>query len=192
MRFHYKGTFSGNEEDLPKRDPMPAGAVMFREPKSTGQTAVIAGVISVVLLLPLMALLAWRSGTMSVLIDGGFYLALVLSLVAAVPHEFLHAMWFREDVYMYSNIKQGMLFVVGPEDMSKGRFIWMSFFPALVLGVIPICAFLINPALRILGVFGAFSFVYASGDFINIFNAATQMPAGARTFLSGLHSYWYK
>lgn len=42
-----------------------------------------------------------------------------------------------------------------------------------------------------MGVFGAMSIIAASGDFTNVFNALTQMPAWPLTFLSGMHSYWY-
>ena len=30
------------------------------------------------------------------------------------------------------------------------------------------------------------------GDYMNVFNALTQMPRGARTYLYGFHSYWYQ
>ena len=56
---------------------------------------------------------------------------------------------------------------------------------------LPAGAFLANPALVGVGVFGAMSIIAASGDFINVFNALMQMPAGSLTFLSGMHSYWY-
>ena len=29
------------------------------------------------------------------------------------------------------------------------------------------------------------------GDFMNMFNAAVQMPLGSLTQLSGMHSYWF-
>ncbi len=190
MRFHYQGRFSGDEADLPQRDPLPAGAVAFREPDSTTTTALVANGIALALLIPLGALVIWRSGGMD-FSDFTITLGILLSLVFAIPHEFLHAIWFREDVYLYTNLRQGMLFVVGSEDMTKGRFIILSLFPAIVLGIIPLVIFLINPSLKLLGYFGLFSFISASGDFINVFNALTQMPAGALTFLHGYHSYWY-
>ena len=30
-----------------------------------------------------------------------------------------------------------------------------------------------------------------AGDYINVFNAATQMPKNALTYLNGFNSYWY-
>ena len=41
--------------------------------------------------------------------------ALLGSLLILFPHELLHAVCFKNDVYLYTNFKQGMLFVVGTE-----------------------------------------------------------------------------
>ena len=92
---------------------------------------------------------------------------------------------------MYSNLKQGTMFVVGPEDMSKSRFITMSLLPFFVLGIIPYTIFLFNPNLVTLGTMGAISIASCAGDLYNVFNAITQMPKGSRTYLCGMNSYWY-
>ena len=94
-------------------------------------------------------------------------------------------------VYMYTNLKQGMLFVVGQENMSKTRFCLMSLLPNIIFGFIPFIIYMINPTLEILGELGAFSIAAGVGDYLNVFNALTQMPKGAKTYLSGMHSYWY-
>ena len=111
-------------------------------------------------------------------------------LLTMLPHEVLHAACFVEDVYLYTNLKQGMLFVTGPEDMSRGRFVGMSLLPNLVFGIVP---YAIGFALRLptLGYFGAFCISMGAGDYYNIFNALTQMPRGARTYIDGFRSYWY-
>ena len=88
-------------------------------------------------------------------------------------------------------LKQGMLFVIGPEDMSKGRFIFMSLLPNIVFGFIPFALFLICPELRLLGTFGMLSIASGAGDYLNVFNALTQMPKDSLTYLSEFHSYWY-
>lgn len=83
------------------------------------------------------------------------------------------------------------LFVIGSELMSKGRFIFMSLLPNLVFGFIPFVVALCVPSLALLGVLGAINIVSGSGDYYNVFNALTQMPKGARTYLYQFHSYWY-
>lgn len=84
-----------------------------------------------------------------------------------------------------------MLFVTSTEDITKGRFIWMSLFPTLCFGFVPFGGFIINPDWIFLGYLGAFSIAMGAGDYCNIFLALTQMPKGSVTFLSGTHSYWY-
>ena len=92
---------------------------------------------------------------------------------------------------MYTNLRHGMLFVVGPEKMSKGRFIFMSLLPNIVFGFIPFILFLIWPQLGVLVSLGAVSIPMGGGDYINVFNALTQMPKGAKTYLCRFNSYWY-
>ena len=83
------------------------------------------------------------------------------------------------------------MFVHGTESMSKARFIFMSLLPNVVFGLAPYVAFLFRHEWLFFGAFGAISLGMGFGDYINVFNAATQMPKGAKTFLKGFHSYWY-
>ena len=184
MKFHYMGKYSGDPKTLPAGDPVP-NAVPFREPKDSKTLGWVASGIALVLLV----------------ITGGIFLlrcrgmwntwGFVLYLLSLVPHEYLHALCFKEDVYMYQNLKQGMLFVIGPEHMSKGRFIFMSLLPNILFGFIPFVLFLINPDLRLIGTLGTLSIASGAGDYLNVFNALTQMPRGSYTYLHEFHSYWY-
>jgi len=135
-----------------------------------------------------MALVVWRGGIQS----GAWILGALLALLAMFPHELLHAVCFKGEVEMYTNLKQGSLFVVGTERMSKARFIFMSLLPNLVFGFIPFIIFLFVPQWTLLGVFGAVGISGGAGDYLNVFNALTQMPKGARTYMHGFHSYWYQ
>lgn len=185
MKLHYKGKFDGNAESLPHGEHKP-GAVKFKEPEDTKKLALVANGIAIGLFIVLIPVLTIRAG-FGALSTLGF----LLSLLTLYPHEFLHAVCFREDVYMYTNLKQGMMFVVGPEDMSKTRFVLMSLCPNIVFGVIPFVLFLIHPQWRVLGTMGAMAITMGAGDYLNVFNALTQMPKGARTYLYGFNSWWY-
>lgn len=70
-----------------------------------------------------------------------------------------------------------------------------SSFVALILDLITAVFFglvlMINPDLEIPGMIGLFSLSMGAGYYMNIYNALTQMPKGAYTYLSGFHSYWY-
>ena len=185
MKFHNAGKFNGDLESLPKREHE-EGAVMFKEPTDMTKFSIYMNLLAFVLMFALIFLTSFIVGEFTFDTWG-----CLLALVCMVPHEFLHAVCFKEDVYMYNNLKQGTMFVVGPENMTKFRFCFMSLFPCLILGVIPYIVFLINPSLVTLGTMGAISMASCAGDFYNVFNAITQMPKGAKTYLCGMNSYWY-
>lgn len=185
MKLHMVGKFNGDLESLPKREHE-EGAVMFKEPTNMTTFSILMNIAAMVLMLALTMLTSFIAG------DFTFdLLGCALALLCMVPHEFLHAIGFKGDVYMYNNLKQGTMFVVGPESMTKTRFITMSLIPFVVLGVIPYAVFLINPALFTLGTMGTISMASCAGDLYNVFNALTQMPKGSKTYLCGMNSYWY-
>ena len=190
MKLHYQGKFDGNEESLPQREH-PEGAVQFREPEAKKFT-LFANLGAVLAMLVLLAPFLWRgmpyfSGNTPIQL----WIGCGLFLLLLFPHELLHASCFRGDVYLYTWFKRGVLFVVGPEDMSKSRFVFMSLLPNLVFGVLPFAVFLIFPQLTALGALGLFALPAGFGDYINIYHALTQMPKGAKTYMHGFHSYWY-
>lgn len=185
MRLHYKGKFNGDISSLPHPEHKP-NAVKFREPESPKKLGLIANGISIAVYGLTIAVLFLR---------GGFtafnFFGCLAALLSSFPHEILHGLCFREDAYIYTNLKNGMLFVVGPEDMSKTRFVCMSLLPNLIFGFLPFALFLINPKLSFLGSLGAFAIPMGAGDYLNVFNALRQMPRNARTYLHGFNSWWY-
>lgn len=185
MKFHYAGKYDGNESSLPQREH-PTGYVQFKEPENMKKFAVVMNILAIVITFVLLIIVDYISKERSSL------LGIFLALVSLVPHEFLHALCFKGDVYMYQNLKQGMLFVAGTEDMSKTRFIMMGLCPNIVFGFIPFILFLIFPNLTVLGTLGALAIGMGAGDYYNVFNALTQVPKGAKVYNSGIHSYWYK
>ena len=125
--------------------------------------------------------------------DNAIWLALggICGGLSLPIHELLHAFCYKNDVYYYNNLSQGLVFVVGTEDMSKTRFIFMCLCPNIFLGLAPYMIFLIYPNIVFLGLFGLICIGMGFGDYINVYNAIKQMPKGAKTYLSGMHSYWY-
>ena len=189
MIFHYGGKYE-SEEDLKSRGRERENATPFREPDqkvfaviANGGSLLLFGILLIILWLaakPDLRELGMQTG-----------IAAFISLVLLVPHEFLHAICFRKDVYLYFSPKSMLAFVYGPESMSKSRFIFMSLLPNLVFGLIPYLLFLAHPDWLLCGLVGVFCIGMGFGDYINVFNAATQMPRGAKTYLYGFHSYWY-
>ena len=184
MRFHYNGRFSGNPDDLPNLGHE-QNAVKFKEAEDPKKLSLIANGISLLIAVVTFGLYFVR-GLQPLNIIG-----CLLSVLTLVPHEFLHALCFKDDVYMYEYLSKGMLFVVGSERMSKARFVFMSMLPNLVFGFVPFILFLIHPSWTLLGTLGAFAIPMGAGDYYNVFNALTQMPKGAKTYMYGFGSYWY-
>ena len=191
MRIMWKGKFDGNEESLPHGEHKP-NAVKFQEIDDIKKLGLVLNLLSVSLMIVTYAIVLLRGGFDVILEHFWIYWAGMLAAIAClIPHEFIHAMCFRKEAYIYTNLKNGMLFVVAPEDMSKSHFIVMSLMPNLIFGFVPFLLYLIFPQLGFLGILGATSIPMGIGDYYNIIHALTQMPRGARTYLYGFHSYWY-
>lgn len=198
MKLHYMGKYNLNPESLPHGEHMPS-AVPFREAKDSKQLAVIAniGAVLIMILLAIPAAIRYRAFYGGFSLEDfpdlflGLFVGAVISLVTVFPHELLHAVCFKEDVYLYTNLRQGLVFVIGTETMSKFRFVFMSALPNVVFGVVPYILGMIFPNLVWLLSFGILAVGMGAGDYYNIFNALTQMPKGARTYLYQFNSYWY-
>lgn len=190
MKLHYKGKYDLNPESLPHGEHMP-GAVPFKEAKDSRQLSIIANAASVVIMVLLAVPAYFRCREYLFASPFQMMFGAIASMLILFPHEILHALCFKEDVYLYTNWKQGLLFVVGPETMSKGRFIFMSLFPNLVFGIIPYLLGMLLPNLVFAVVLGILATGMGAGDYYNVFNAATQMPRGSRTYLYQFNSYWY-
>lgn len=185
MKLIYKKGFNGNIEDLPCGKHIP-NAVKFKEFSSVKTMSLFVNGIAIILFF-LLYFLTKAIASESILTNAGIIIAVLLSF----PHELIHAICFKETVYLYTYLRKGMLFVTGQEHMSKTRFIIMSALPTIFFGIIPFILFLINPSLKTIGTIGILSISMGAGDFVNIFNAITQMPKGAKTYLYKLNSYWY-
>ena len=190
MILHYAGKYNGDESSLPQREH-PAGAVPFKEPEDMQKLSLIAngGCMAVIILMAVPFIILGRHYFAQNAV--GMIIAGILSLILLIPHELLHAVCYRKEVYLYNALESGMLFVAGTEDMSKARFIFMSLCPNLILGILPYIIFLADPRFVPLGLLGLICTGMGFGDYINVYHAFTQMPKGAVTYLSGMHSFWY-
>ncbi|MBQ5671191.1 MAG: DUF3267 domain-containing protein [Oscillospiraceae bacterium] len=189
MKLIYKGKYE-SEKDLPVRNH-PEGFVAFREAEDIRRLAILLNCISIPLLIAAIGGLVLRGRTFLMEQPLATSMGMIASFAILFPHELLHAICFKGEVELWTNLKMGMLFVVGTEDMSKSRFVWMSLLPNLVFGWIPYVLFLLHPQWVFLGVMGAFAIPMGIGDYYNVYNCLTQVPKGALVYLSGMHSYWY-
>lgn len=191
MKFHYNGKFNGDPESLPTREHE-EGYVPFKEP-SQKTLAVVMNIIAFVITIALIVPVYDVSREYFTQVDHWYMALLPMSvgcMLVVFPHEFLHGLCFKGDVYMYTDLSKGMCFVVGPELMSKGRFILMCLLPNIVFGFIPYILWIVFPNLWYLGFWGAFAIGMGGGDFMNVINALFQMPRGSKTYLHGMNSFW--
>lgn len=190
MKLHYRGKYNLDPVTLPTCKHQP-NAVKFKEVDSTKELAVIANGIAIALmiLLAIPVYLKYK-GLLFDYFDE-MMVGAMLPLLTMFPHELIHALCFKEDVYLYTNFKQGLLFVVGCETMSKHRFIFMSLLPNIVFGFLPYVISFLGIQYLTLAVLGVIAIGMGAGDYYNVFNALIQMPKGARTYLYQMNSYWY-
>lgn len=189
MKLHYMKNFNMDPDSLPHGEHKP-NAVQFREAADIKQIAKIASLISLAVFDAALAAALLRYGVRA-LFSAGAVFGFILSVAVMLPHELLHAVCFKKDAYLYTSLRQGMLFVTGTEDMSKARFIFMSLLPNLVFGLAPFAAGMIFPSQTVLLALGIAAISMGAGDYYNVFNAATQMPKGARCYMYKFNTFWY-
>ena len=80
--------------------------MQFKEVKDLKALSTRANTIAIILLVVTMGLIYLRAGRISFGI--GMFAAYVVFLVV---HEFLHAVWYKGDVYMFQNLRNGLLFI---------------------------------------------------------------------------------
>lgn len=193
MKLIFKGKFDGNPDSIPSNEHR-ENAVKYKEFDNPDKLALVANLLSCVIAAITILSFVFRCNiSKETILPVAFklFIASVLSMLSLFPHELLHAVCFKDKVYLYTYWKKMMLFVTGPEDMTKGRFIFMSLLPNLIFGFIPYIIAMFNPSFVILGFFGALSISAGIGDYINVFNTLTQVPKGALVYLHGFNSYWY-
>ena len=152
MIFHYAGKYNGDESSLPYKEHHP-NATPFKEPEDTKKLSLIANV-GCILIMGILAIPFLILG-IEYIPDNAIWMMIggICGGLSLLPHELLHAICYKKDVYMYNDLAHMLMFVVGTEDMSKGRFIFMCLCPNLILGVIPYILFLIFPQFVGLGLF---------------------------------------
>lgn len=192
----FKGKLK-SEDELDK-GVLPLNAVPFREPKDMKTLNLACSIF----ILPGLVLIAVAVILRTVLLGHNqFFFNLwgaLLSLLTVFPHELLHGIAFPQNatVEVWYSLKSAMALCFSTYPVSKVRFIFLSLLPNLVFGVLPLVLWVALPSIPravadILFTFGVLSLFMGCGDYLNVYNAALQMPKGTLTQLSGFHSYWY-
>lgn len=190
MRLIYKKGYDGNPEHLPTNG-IKEGSVKFKEIDDITKAGILFNVIAAMIMLICIVLLILKYGITFIIDSPSFIIGIIGSFLVLFPHEILHVLCFKEDVYLYTAWDKGMLFVLGLESMTKKKFIFMSLLPNIVFGFIPYVLALLIPQCVCLGVFGALCIGMGAGDYYNVYNALTQMPKGSYAYMHKMNTYWY-
>lgn len=198
LKLIWKGKFNG-VEDLPIGE-LPKNAVRFEEPESAEELAKETRrfLIPVVIFLLIVIFLRIKINGFFGVSDVINIFGIILIPFSILPHEYLHAIFFPKDaeVEMLYSIKQRLALVISTTAITKKRFIFLSLFPNIVFGFLPLIIWIFIPSYMsfisgILFTFGFISLIMGVGDFMNIYNTIKQVPKGAMTQISGFNSYWF-
>ena len=191
MKLIYKGKYKGIVEEFESSKSI-KNATKYEEADSLEEMTKIitipANILQFILLVIVLIIVGFDNfeHTLFMLI-----ISFLLSLLTMIPHELLHGICYKNKVYLYTNLKQLMLFVVGEDHLTKYKFIFMCLLPNIIFGFIPYILFCINSKLILLGFFGAMCISYGMGDYYNVWNTVRQVPKDGLVFSKGHNSYWY-
>ena len=184
MRLIFKGPYTIDDK-LPHEElKRHTNAVKFEEFENTTKFLVQINLLSFLILAFTMGTFHVLAGITKISLSG-----VLLIFVSMIPHEFIHATFFRNRAYLY--LHKYALIITGTEPMSKVRYIMMTTMPAIIFGLLPFALFITNPSLTILGTFGAIALPMCLGDFYNAYNCYTQVPPAGRCFMSKQNTYWF-
>jgi len=159
--------------------------------------------VSLLFIIPALALAAMIT-MLSYMLHGGHtgigfsWLGLVASFAAMIPHEYLHAICFGKgaEVEMYFLPQSGNMAVTSAQAISKRRFIFMSLFPGIVLGWVPLliwAALPYNALGRPLFTYSIIAAaVHGAGDNFGVYNVVRQVPKGSMMQMSGNNPHWFE
>jgi hypothetical protein len=198
MKLIWKGKFE-NEQQL-STEKLPCNAVKFKEPGTPAMVSLVSSLFIIPVLIIILGVVYIKTQLgASINFSNIFNIwGILLAFLFIIPHEFLHAIAFPRhvEVQVWYSPKNIMVFVFSTFPISKLRFIYLNLLPNIIFGIIPLIIFIFIPIKfyrisEILLTFATFSLTIGIGDFLNAYNAATQMPKDSMTQLSGFHSYWY-
>nr|WP_243176859.1 DUF3267 domain-containing protein [Clostridium gasigenes] len=126
-------------------------------------------------------------------------IAIVLSIVSLIVHEFLHAFSYPKNVVKEIWVKPDELaaFVYCNAPVSKKKFIWIVLCPNVVLGFIPYVLWIqgvfdFNPLVsHAIIIFAMMNIISGIGDYLNFYLTIKQVPKNALVQNYGFHTYWF-
>lgn len=177
-------------------DSLPSNSKQINMPSDIFKGSMIYGIPPLVLCFVIIAVKWFVLGERAV---SPIYMpiGIIFGLLLIPVHELLHAICYcsGQKVYVGICLEKFAAFAVCHEAITKKRFIAMSLMPML-LGIIPLTAFLLLPANAILsgicipsGILGMMSLM---PDYMNVSIVLKQVPASAFVITQNDGFYWYR
>lgn len=183
LKIHYAGIFDEKPENLPTNNKNHNSIIIINKINNY----IVCPLLMITISIPIA--LKYKYSLNIKMIE--FILGIILGLLSLYPHELLHALCYKKDVYVYLK-KNGSAFVIGTEEMTKFKYIYTCLLPNIVLGIIPYVTFLINPQISFLGIYSLICIGIGSKDYIDVYNIISQVPNYSRIYLDKDKIYWYK
>ena len=185
MKIIFMGKYNNDPTSLPKREMAPESHKIKKIDNLVTLTVVMS-FVSILLLYIFGIFLINYFGIKLLSIPS--VIAVIISVIFYIPHEYIHAICFKEEAYIY--ITNGAFFAMSPEHMTKRRYLFMLMLPFLVLGIIPLCTGIV---LRYppLAVFGVMSILPCTGDLYMAISALLKETKNAKIYLYDMVNYWY-
>ena len=105
MKLIYKSEYDGNPDHLPTNG-IKEGSVKFKEIDYITKAGVLFNVIAAIIMIILIIILMIRYSFLTIIDSPAFMIGAIGSLVVLFPHELLHALCFKEEVYLYTDLKK--------------------------------------------------------------------------------------
>lgn len=198
MKLVWKGKYT--QEQQLRVGNLPERAVKFKEPGSPATLNLVASLFCIPVFIIIGIAILARQALYAQIISFNMFnsVGVLIAFFMLIPHEFLHAICFPKDaeVQIWYSPKNLMAFVFSTYPLSKRRFIFISLLPNIILGFLPLLVWVLLPTDMVRFPEGLFSFaainlLFGIGDYLNVLNAAMQMPKNSVTQLYGFNSYWY-
>lgn len=193
-----------DEQQLIGSSVLPANAVQFNEGEDITEVLKTGGSIGLPILIVMLGIGIYRLSNFDckIALDLKFaciaIAAIILFKVSIYIHEIIHCIFYplKGRKVIWKDVKSGAYLAYCSMEVSKLRFIVISFAPAVMLGLFSFVLWYLSVPVLMDEIalcwflFSWISVAVSVGDFTNIYNTIKQVPKNAKVKNHGYHSYW--
>lgn len=199
--------FAGKLEDekqLIESSILPVNAVRYDEGEDITEVLKIGGLLGLHILFIMLVIGIFRLSSFDckITFDLKFVCIAIITIIlfktSIYLHEFIHCLFYPLNIrkVIWKDIKSKAYLAYCDKEVSKLRFIIISFAPLLIIGIFNFLLwymyipYLIDEIALCWFLFTWLSLAISVGDLTNIYNTIKQVPKGKKVKNYGYHSYW--